>query len=237
MRAANPSPLTLSGTNTWVVGHDPAWVVDPGPALPEHVAAVAAAAAAAGGAGGIVLTHDHRDHADGVGDLRARLGGPPVAAMRHPADIALADGDEVGPFRIAHLPGHAPDHVVLVAGDVAFTGDAVLGEGSVFIAPGGGGLGPYLDGLRRLRALGLARLYPGHGPVVEDPSAWLDAYVAHRLERERRLLDALAAGVRGEPALLDAAWSDVPAALRPAAAETLRAHLEKLRGEGRLPDD
>ncbi|HWT22972.1 MAG TPA: MBL fold metallo-hydrolase, partial [Solirubrobacteraceae bacterium] len=235
VRAANPSPLTLSGTNTWIAGRDPAWVVDPGPALPAHVAAVAAAVAAAGGPGGIVLTHDHPDHAEATAVLRERLGGPPVAAMRHPADIRLADGDEIGPFTALHLPGHAPDHLVFVAGDVAFTGDAVLGEGSVFVAPDGGGLGPYLDGLRRLRALELARLCPGHGPIVEDPGARLDAQIAHRLERERRLLDALAAGARDEAALLDAAWADAPAALRPAAALTLRAHVDKLRAEGRLP--
>ena len=235
VRAANPSPMTLSGTNAWVVGRDPAWVVDPGPALPAHLAAVAAAVDAAGGPGGIVLTHDHADHAEGVAALRERLGGPPVAAMRHPADVQLGDGDQFGPFTALHLPGHAPDHLVLVAGDAGFTGDAVLGEGSVFVAPGGGGLAAYLDGLRRLRALGLARLYPGHGPVIEDPEARLDGYLAHRLDRERRLLAALAAGARDEDALLDAAWADAPAALRPVAALTLRAHLEKLRDEGRLP--
>src|SRR5688572_9718902 len=98
VRAANRSPLTLSGTNTWIAGRDPAWVVDPGPALPAHVAAVAAAVAAAGGPGGIVLTHDHPDHAEAVEALRERLGGPPVAAMRHPADVGLGDGDTFGPF-------------------------------------------------------------------------------------------------------------------------------------------
>ena len=157
--------------------------------------------------------------------------------MRHPADVRLADGDAVGPFTVLHLPGHAPDHAVLVAGEAGFTGDAVLGAGSVFIPADGGGLAAYLDGLRRLRALGLARLYPGHGPVVEDPAGKLDGYVAHRLERERRLVAALAAGARTEAALLDAAWSDAPAALRPAAALTLRAHLAKLRDEGRAPAD
>jgi len=110
----------------------------------------------------------------------------------------------------------------------------VLGQGSVFVAPGGGGLGPYLDGLRRLRALGLERIHPGHGPEVADPDAKLAEYIAHRLERERRIVAALAAGVRDEDALVDAAWDAVPPGLRPAARWTLRAHLEKLRGEGRL---
>ena len=122
-----------------------------------------------------------------------------------------------------------------VAGAVCFTGDAVLGEGSVYIAPDPGALRGYLDALRRLRALPLALLCPGHGPPVFDPNAKLDEYVAHRLDRERRLLDALDRGLRAEGDLLDAAWDDAPAALRPAAAVTLRAHLDKLREEDRLP--
>ncbi len=235
VRAANPSPFTLSGTNTWVVGRDPAWVVDPGPALEAHLAAVAAAVAARGGAGGIALTHDHADHMEGLAALRDRLGAPPVGAMRAAADVALRDGDAFGPFTAHHVPGHAADHLVFVAGRAAFTGDAVLGEGSVFIAPDGGSLGSYLDGLRRLRALGLERIHPGHGPEIDDPGAKLDEYVAHRLERERRILAALDAGARTEEELLAAAWDGVPEALRLPAAWTLRAHLEKLREEGRLP--
>jgi glyoxylase-like metal-dependent hydrolase (beta-lactamase superfamily II) len=231
VRAANPSPFTLGGTNTWIVGREPAWVVDPGPALEDHLDAVAAAVAARGGPGGIALTHYHADHAEGLAALRARLGGPQVGAMP-----PLRDGDAFGPFTALHVPGHAADHLVFVMGRSAFTGDAVLGEGSVFIAPQGGSLGAYLDGLRRLRELGLERLYPGHGPVVEDPAAKLDEYIAHRLERERRIVAALDAGARSEDELLDAAWDVIPAGLRTPAAWTLAAHLEKLRAEGRLPD-
>jgi glyoxylase-like metal-dependent hydrolase (beta-lactamase superfamily II) len=229
VRAANPSPFTLDGTNTWIVGRDPAWVVDPGPALAEHLDAVAAAVRARGGAGGIALTHDHPDHAEGLNALGARLGDPPVGRMP-----PLRDGDTFGPFTVLHVPGHAADHLVFVSDGAAFTGDAVLGAGSVFIAPGGGGLGEYLDGLRRLRALGLERIYPGHGPEVADPDAKLDAYVAHRLERERRIVAALDAGLRDEDELIAAAWDDVPEGLRLPARWTLQAHLEKLRAEGRL---
>lgn len=232
LRADNPSPLTLSGTNTWVLGRAPAWVVDPGPALPAHLDAVAAEVAARGGAGGIALTHDHADHAEGVDALRARLDGDvPVGAARG-AVVRLAEGDAFGPLRVLAVPGHADDHLVLVAGRAAFTGDAVLGEGSVFVS---GRLAEYLDGLRRLRALGLAVLCPGHGDPVWDPEAKLDGYLAHRLAREEALLAALESGARDEDALLDAAWPDAPPALRGVAAITLRAHLEKLRGEGRLP--
>jgi glyoxylase-like metal-dependent hydrolase (beta-lactamase superfamily II) len=133
-------------------------------------------------------------------------------------------------------PGHSPDHVCLVSGRACFTGDTVLGSGSVFIAPGEGSLSAYLESLRRLRELDLEVLCPGHGPYVWEPRAKLDEYIAHRLERERLLLEALDAGLRGEDELLGRAWSDAPAELRPAAALTLRAHLEKLADEGRLPE-
>src|ERR687885_882776 len=116
LRAGNPSPLTLTGTNTWVLGRDPAWVVDPGPALAEHVEAVAAEVAARGGAGGIAITHDHADHVEGVPALRERLGRPPVAARRLAADVRLADGDAFGPLVVHAVPGHAPDHLAFVAG-------------------------------------------------------------------------------------------------------------------------
>jgi glyoxylase-like metal-dependent hydrolase (beta-lactamase superfamily II) len=227
VRAPNPGPLTLSGTNTWVLGRDPAWVVDPGPAIPAHLDAVAAEVGRRGGAGGIAVTHGHPDHAEAAAPLAARLGARVADAS------SLADGDTLGPLRVLALPGHASDHLVFVAGRAAFTGDAVLGEGSVFVSAD---LAAYLAGLRRLRALDLALLCPGHGDPVSDVAARLDAYLAHRSEREARLTAALHAGARGEAALLDAAWAEVPEALRPAAALTLRAHLAKLREEGRLPD-
>ena len=217
VRADNPGPLTLSGTNTWIVGRDPAWVVDPGPVLEDHVSAVVAEVQARGGAGGIVVTHSHADHVEGAPALSERLGVP------------ITSGEAIGPFRALSLPGHADDHVVFIAGRAAFTGDAVLGEGSVFVS---GRLREYLAGLRRLRALDLVVLCPGHGDEVWDPAAKLDEYLAHRADRERRLREALDAGLRGEDELLDAAWSDAPAVVRPFAAVSLRAHLEKLREDG-----
>jgi glyoxylase-like metal-dependent hydrolase (beta-lactamase superfamily II) len=233
VRADNPSPLTLTGTNTWLAGRDPAWVVDPGPLLEAHLAAVLAEGEARGGIGGIALTHDHRDHAEAAAELAARAGGVPVAAARWPgATLRPGEGEAAGPLEAIVLTGHAPDHRCYAFGDACFTGDAVLGEGSVFIAPGPGALAGYLEGLGRLRARGFAVLLPGHGPPVRDVAAKLDGYVAHRLERERALIDALDAGARTIDALLDAAWADVPAPLRLPATVTLVAHLDKLEEEG-----
>ena len=234
LRADNPGPLTLSGTNTWVVGRDPAYVVDPGPALDGHLDHVYAAIEASGGLGGIALTHDHADHSEAVTVLRERFPAP-LAAARGEVDVRLREGVRFGPLRALATPGHAPDHYALIAQRACFTGDAVLGEGSVFIAPDPGALAGYLDALARLGALELDVLCPGHGPPVWEPRAKLEEYIAHRSERERLLLAALAEGRRSVTELLQAAWPDVPEALRPAAAVTLVAHLDKLAEEGRLP--
>lgn len=220
--APNPSPLTLEGTNTWIVG---GWVVDPGPADAGHLDRVAAAASPLKG---VVLTHSHFDHAEGAG----QLGIDPILPV---------DGDRVGPFSVIGTPGHSPDSVCLLYERVLFTGDTVLGEGSVFIAPGEGSLSAYLESLEKLLEIDLEAICPGHGPVVNEPAAKLREYRDHRLEREGRVIAALDAGARTTDDLVDHAWSDVDFApsplLRFGAAATLAAHLEKLAAENRLPDD
>ena len=236
--APNPGPFTLEGTNSYVVSDGAGvWVVDPGPAIASHLDALADAIAATGEPWrGILLTHDHGDHADGAPGLLDRAGAAPVHAARGAVDVLLSGGDTVGPFSVVATPGHAPDHLAFVVGEELLSGDSVLGRGSVFVWPTPGALSGYLAALARLRELPLARIHPGHGPLVEDPHAKLDAYRAHRLAREDALLTALAGGHRTIDALLDEAWSDVAEVLRPAAAVTLAAHLDKLAEEGRLPD-
>jgi glyoxylase-like metal-dependent hydrolase (beta-lactamase superfamily II) len=287
LRADNPGPFTLDGTNTWLVGRDPCWIVDPGPAQSAHVAAVLAEAARRGGIGGIALTHDHDDHAgaaiavrDGAGGLAGAGAGaataahrPAIGAARRPGAGAalagdapgpphvlaggdacgpphvlaggdacglphvLADGDAFGPLRVLATPGHATDHLAFVFEDVCFTGDAVLAQSSVFVAPDPGALRAYLAALERLRTLDLALLCTGHGPPVTDPAALLDRYLAHRRDRERRLVAALADGLRATGELLDRVWDDAPPSLRLAATATLAAHLDKLDEDGLLPAD
>jgi glyoxylase-like metal-dependent hydrolase (beta-lactamase superfamily II) len=228
VRAPNPSPLTLDGTNSYVVE---GWVVDPGPALDEHLEALERAAAPAGGIAGIVVTHGHPDHDEGAPALAERAGG--VAVVRP------TDGEEVGPFRAIATPGHAPDHMCLVWGRVLFSGDTVLGEGSVFVGGEGASMADYLDSLRRLLELELDAICPGHGPFVWDPAARIEEHLNHRLDRERRVLAAVEAGGRSADELLDAAWSDTDLTVHPmlrwGARLTLEAHLDKLRAEGRLP--
>ena len=235
VRADNPGPLTLSGTNSWIVGSHPAWLIDPGPALPEHVGALIAELERRGGLAGIALTHDHGDHSEAVRPVRERFPDAPLAAARGEVDVCLGDGGRFGVFEALALPGHSSDHLVYLSGCVGFSGDAVLGEGSVFVAPDPGALAGYLKGLRRLRARGPELLCPGHGPLIDDPGSKLDQYLAHRLDRERRLVGALDDGARTVDEMLDAAWSEVDPGLRPVAAVTLAAHLDKLADEGRLP--
>jgi glyoxylase-like metal-dependent hydrolase (beta-lactamase superfamily II) len=141
-----------------------------------------------------------------------------------------------GPLFAVQTPGHSVDHLAFLYGDVGLTGDAVLGEGSVFIYPDPGALAGYLAGLERLREYQLAIIAPGHGPPVRDVEAKLSQYISHRLDREQRLVAALADGNRSAQELLDLVWDDAPPDLRPAAAATLAAHLDKLADEGRLPD-
>ena len=235
IRADNPGPLTLSGTNSWIVDRDPAWVIDPGPALAEHIAAVVAQLGRLGGLGGIALTHDHADHSEAVAAIRERFPGAPLAAARGDVDVRLSDGARFGPLEAVRTPGHSTDHLAFISDGIGLTGDAVLGEGSVFISPDPGALAGYLDALRKLRRRRLTILAPGHGPAIHDVDAKLQQYVAHRLDRERKLIAALDQGRRSVDELLDAAWEDVPSQLRPVAAITLAAHLDKLDSEGRLP--
>jgi glyoxylase-like metal-dependent hydrolase (beta-lactamase superfamily II) len=251
--APNPGPLTLDGTNTYVVGPLPGhgnavYVIDPGPADPAHVAAVNEAVAERGQLAGALLTHSHADHSAAVPLLDAPLLWGSVgtgdetsagsgAGAGNDGWPSQADLGSVGPFGVVATPGHAVDHVALLLDRVGFCGDLVLGQGSSFVPPDGGSLAAYMESLQRLRQLEPELLCPGHGPYIIDPDARIAEYLEHRLERERGLVDALGDGERSRAKLLDRVWDDVPAELRPVAGLVMQAHLEKLEFEGRLPDD
>jgi glyoxylase-like metal-dependent hydrolase (beta-lactamase superfamily II) len=221
--APNPGPMTLDGTNTYLVGAGPCVVIDPGPDVAGHLEAIRVVAAERGGIEMVVLTHGHGDHADGAERLGVEV-------------VKPGDGEEHLGLRAIATPGHAPDHVCLMTADgVCFSGDLVLGTGSTFVPPDGGSLAAYMDSLRRMQAEPIELIAPGHGPWITDPAAKLAEYVEHREMRERRLLAALERGERSRDALLDEAWSDVPPELREAAAMVMDAHLDKLAAEGRLP--
>lgn len=217
--APNPGPMTLEGTNTYLLGADPCLVIDPGPEDRSHADAIREAAAERGGIGAVLVTHGHADHNAGVGLLDAD-------------EVRLADGESHGPLTALGTPGHAADHLCFLCDAVCFSGDLVLGEGYTIVPPDAGSLVAYLDSLRRLQELDLELICPGHGPWVTDPAAKLEQYVEHRMMRERRLVAALERGERSRAALLAEVWDDVPEELRPAAAMVMQAHLDKLEAEG-----
>jgi glyoxylase-like metal-dependent hydrolase (beta-lactamase superfamily II) len=230
LTAPNPSPMTLEGTNTYVVGRDPAVVIDPGPDDPGHIQAIREVADGRGGIGTVLLTHDDADHLAGVEPLGIQPARP-------------ADGESVAGLTAIATPGHAAEHLCFLLPDrdgfACFCGDLILGQGSTIVGPRefGGSLADYLESLRRLQRLDLTVLYPGHGPEVGDAQAKIAEYIAHRQEREDRLVAALDRGERSRAALLAEVWDDVPKELRMPAGIAMQAHLEKLEDEGRLPGD
>jgi len=240
IRAHNPGPMTLSGTNTYVVGRDPAYVIDPGPDDEAHIDAVRAEGKARSGIAGVLLTHSHADHSAGVESLGAPLLWGAVSSTdethwQPDPDVRPANGAPPE-FGVIPTPGHAADHACFEWRDVLFCGDLILGEGSTIVPPAafGGSLADYLASLERVGHVEAPLFAPGHGEWITKPQAKIDEYVAHRAEREHKLLAAIDRGERSRTALLDAAWDDVPAVLRRAAAMAMQAHLEKLEAEGIL---
>ncbi|HWG02166.1 MAG TPA: MBL fold metallo-hydrolase [Trebonia sp.] len=245
--APNPSPMTLDGTNTWVIaepGSAGVVVVDPGPDDEEHLRRVLRAATAGDRrVAQIVLTHGHLDHSGGAARF-AGLAGAPVGAL-DPAlrlgtegfaagDVITAAGCEL---RVVGTPGHSADSLSLLleADDALLTGDTVLGRGTAVIAQDGG-LGDYLRTLDELRRIAVTRgrsgelklLLPGHGPVLTDPAGVLDYYIGHRRERLDQVRAALAAGARTPAEVVAIVYAEVDRALWPAAEVSVRAQLDYL---------
>jgi glyoxylase-like metal-dependent hydrolase (beta-lactamase superfamily II) len=237
--APNPGPMTLDGTNTWVLrepGETGCVVVDPGPADDAHLARIAEH----GPVRLIVLTHGHADHSEGAAPLHALPGAPVVA--RDPQ--WCIDVEPLTPGRAAPVegvewltvltPGHSSDSICLLlpADRALLTGDTVLGRGTTVVAHPDGRLGDYLDSLQRLRDLAASDidvLLPGHGPVLDAPVDVLDGYLRHRTERLEQVRAAVAAGDGDAAAVVRRVYADVDPVLWPAAELSVRAQLDYLR--------
>jgi glyoxylase-like metal-dependent hydrolase (beta-lactamase superfamily II) len=246
--APNPGMMTGPGTNSYVVGTTDRAVVDPGPDVTDdgmagHLEALVAAAEDR--IRWIVVTHTHLDHSPAAAALRARTGAEVIGFDARDGlvpDRSVTEGFTLtGPgfaLRALHTPGHASNHLCWLLGQegMLFSGDHVMAGSTVVIAPPDGDMVVYLHSLRRLLVLDppLATIAPGHGPLLTDPAATVQAVIAHRLEREALVLQALeGTGPTTVEALLPLVYSDVRAELVPVAAKSLWAHLRKLAGEGR----
>src|SRR6056297_2815779 len=249
--APNAGMMTGPGTNTYLIGRQEISVIDPGPADGGHIECIIAAAGER--LRRVLATHTHRDHSPGATLLAGRTGAellgmpPPPTPENDRAfrpDRAVAHGQriECGEYtlEVIHTPGHASNHACYLLAEEAmvFTGDHIMNGSTVVIAPPDGNMGQYLRSLELLKRYGLARIAPGHGEMLESPDAVVDWIIAHRNEREAKVLERLG---RIEPCgidvLLAEVYDKVDPKLLPLARYSLRAHLHKLEEEGRAVHD
>lgn len=237
----NPGPMTLDGTNTWVVaepGSDEVVVIDPGPLDEAHLQAVVSRVAGSGRRVALtLLTHGHPDHAEGV-ERFAELTGAPVRGVgRGHHDIRPGEHLDVGGLEIlcVETPGHTSDSFsfVLPADNALLTGDTVLGRGTTVVAWPDGHLEAYLESLRELERLTAAgtvtSILPGHGPYVPDAAATMAYYLSHRAERLEQVRRAVAGGARTARDVVEVVYADVPREVWGAAELSVQAQLEYLR--------
>jgi hydroxyacylglutathione hydrolase len=259
--------MTHWGTNTYLVGHGPLAVVDPGPDDPAHLAALRNAIGGAPVAA-ILVTHAHRDHSPLAPRLARETGAPvlgfgPPEAGRSPLMVALASEGDLGGgegvdtdfhpdsvlaegdrvdlgdlvLDVLHTPGHFAGHLAFALGDAVLTGDHVMDWASTLVSPPDGDVASFMDTSARLRARSDRIFYPGHGGPVRDPGGRLDWLTAHRRTREAAILDALAEGTATLPEITSRAYRDVPSAMLPAAARNVLAHLVDLTARGIIAAD
>jgi len=235
--AANPSPMTLDGTRTYLIGRRRVAIVDPGPALKEHIHAVADAVGS-GVVVAVLLTHAHPDHAEGAQLLAERVRAP----TRSGASGTLRDGDVVqtdtGELHSLATPGHTPDHFSFwwPESKSIFCGDLLMGGlDTALVARPEGDLAQYLDSLRKLKSLQPRLIYPAHGERFDAPDDAIDRYIAHREERIAQVVAGLKDGPLSAEALLDKVYGvSLDARLRHYAETAIEAYLAFLQAQQRV---
>ncbi|MGH7461198.1 MAG: MBL fold metallo-hydrolase [Longimicrobiales bacterium] len=234
--APNPSPMTLLGTQTYLVGRERIAVIDPGPAITRHLDAIIAAVGD-GVVTSVLLTHMHPDHADGAAELSARLRAPLRSGDQGLRDSQPIDTD-AGVLSALFTPGHTADHYSFwwQKEDAIFCGDLMMGGlDTALVAPPEGDLGAYLASLERLATLRPRVIYPAHGPAIDDPGAALERYTRHRLQREAQVLAGLQQQAMTEAQLTDHVYgTQLDQELQPYARAAIDAYLEHLRKNGRV---
>ena len=258
--ANNPGPFTFTGTGTYIVGHGEVAVIDPGPDMSDHLAAILAAVAGET-VKAILITHHHIDHSPLAAALKAATGAVIYGCpLDHPAaagdsgeashdgdyhpDVDLCGGGMqiTGPgwtLEAVATPGHTSNHIcyALLQEQAVFTGDHIMGWSTTVITPPDGDMTDYMASLDKIRARDFATLWPTHGPPVREVGAFIDAYAAHRRQREAQILSALAAGPARIAALVPVLYADVDARLHPAAARSMLSHMIDLSRRGQVGCD
>ena len=250
--ARNPGPFTFLGTGTYIVGRGWVAVIDPGPDLSDHVAALLAALAGEK-VTHILITHTHIDHSPAAAALKAATGAPSLGFGPHGAvgetgeagadlafrpDIRLADGDGVSgegwSLTALHTPGHASNHLcfALAEEQALFSGDQVMGWSTTVVGPPDGDMAAYMASLDRLLARGDKIYWPTHGGPIRDPRAHVAELIAHRRARRATILEALSAGPSRPADIVVKVYRGLDPRLVEAAAESVRAHLIELAAAG-----
>jgi len=255
LTAPNPGMMTGPGTNTYIVGEPGDYlVIDPGPALPEHIERLAAAVGS--GLRTIVCTHSHADHSPGAPLLREAVGRKDVPILGLPSgpgarpqsyfvpDRPLQDGERLrvgdSTLRVVFTPGHAANHLCLVLEEdrLLFSGDHVLNGSTTVVDPPDGDMHAYLASLARLAGEPVDFILPAHGHVLAPAKAAIEKLAAHRMAREAKVAAALTRVGRGTlDELVPVAYDDVSPHLYPVAKRSLLAHLQKLVVDGRALDE
>jgi glyoxylase-like metal-dependent hydrolase (beta-lactamase superfamily II) len=244
----NPGLMTGPGTNTYLIGARRPILLDTGAGVAGYVRLLVdfLGSEAHGEISRVVLTHRHVDHIGGVPDVRRAFPRIPVAklvkndatlpvAMESLEDGAVIRGEGVT-LHAVYTPGHASDHLCYYLEEerALFSGDLILGGSTTVIPPDDGDLGDYLDSLRRVLRMDVQRIYPAHGPILEPARPVIEGYIAHRLERDAQILQAVSAGAKTVADIVARVYRDVAPALHPVARLSVLSHLHKLEREGRV---
>lgn len=239
--AGNGSVFTGPGTNTYLVGKEEVTVIDPGPAMQEHIDVITAAAP---NIKQILVTHTHPDHSPGVRLLKENLDVPAYGMLTNSSknqdqtfspERILDDGEvfqeEEFSIEVVHTPGHASNHLCFILKEekLIFTGDHIMNGSTVVIGPPDGNMKQYIQSLEKLKDYDIEKIAPGHGELLENPHEVADWIINHRLEREKKVFQALQEATKGTPdTLVEKVYDDVDSSLFPIAKASLLAHLIKL---------
>lgn len=256
--AHNPGPFTFKGTGVYIVGKTDVAVIDPGPTIPEHLEALKRALEGKN-VTHILVTHTHADHSPAAQPLKEWTGAKTYAYGPHGSgkaedgvtveeggdmalmpDVRVKDGDVIKgngfAFECVYTPGHTSNHMCFALREekALFTGDHIMGWSTTVVTPPDGDMAQYMASVRKLLARDDEILYPTHGAPVTNPKPFLEAYLDHRLDRERQILACITDGVATIPEMVARMYADVDKRLHPAASRSVLAHLIQLTDEGRV---